>query len=74
MSSFDSEDLMSAARDRTGILLNGAHHARELTSISMNLYTILQLLYGVVQYDSTILYLLKNTSIYAIPIVNYDGY
>jgi murein tripeptide amidase MpaA len=31
---------------KKGVLITGAHHSRELTSISMNLYLLLKICYG----------------------------
>jgi hypothetical protein len=56
------------------MLINGAHHAREMTSVSMCVYTVMQLLFDYVQNNEESIYLLKTTAIFVIPIVNYDGY
>jgi len=34
------------ALERPAVLVNGAHHARELTTISMNTYLMLKFLYS----------------------------
>lgn len=60
--------------DRPAILINGMHHPRELTTLSMCVYTYLKLLFKYVHNDSETVYLLKNTAIFIIPIVNFDGY
>ena len=44
--------------DRKAILLTGAHHARELVSVQMPLYSLLQLLHGLVHQDPETLILL----------------
>lgn len=56
------------------MLITGAHHARELTTISMGVSTIMGLLYGVVHKDAETMYLLKNTAVLFVPIVNWDGF
>jgi murein tripeptide amidase MpaA len=69
---------MTATRDQssnvTSILVTGAHHARELTSISMNMYLALRLIYDYVKKDSYAVRLLENHIIYFIPVVNIDGF
>lgn len=59
--------------NKTAILFNGAHHARELTSISMNVYMILRLIYEYTQGEPTTTYLLTQHDVYFIPVVNTDG-
>jgi len=56
------------------MLIDGAHHGRELTTVSMCVYTVMQLLFDYAQNDEKTLYLLKNTVIFVIPAINYDGY
>jgi len=41
----DGDDWEQKALERPTMLINGLHHARELTSTSMNVYTILRLLF-----------------------------
>ena len=55
-------------------MIDGAHHARELTSISMSVYTMMRLLFGVVHNDYETVSILHQTSIFILPIVNYDGF
>jgi murein tripeptide amidase MpaA len=59
---------------RPAMLIDGAHHARELTSMSMCVYTVMQLLFSYAQGDNDSIVLLKNSAIFVIPVVNYDGY
>lgn len=61
-------------KKRVGILIDGAHHAREVTTISMAYYTWLRLLHGFEHSDPTILTLLQKTAITFIPVVNPDGF
>lgn len=60
--------------NRPGILVNGAHHARELTSISMSIYYILRILYLYAADDLETTQMLKDSIIYVIPVVNIDGF
>ena len=72
--SWDSEfDVMAAADSRPSILIDGAHHARELTSISMVMYTMIRLLHGYLNSDSQTNQILGTSGIYFIPIVNWDS-
>lgn len=67
-------DPISAAQQRPSMLITGDHHARELTTISMGVYTIMRLLYDVVHQDADTMYLLQNTAVLIVPVVNWDGY
>jgi hypothetical protein len=55
------------------ILMVGAHHARELTSVQMGIYAILELLHGYVQGDAEKIELLKRNKYMMIPFINTDG-
>jgi hypothetical protein len=46
------------SKERKAILLTGAHHARELVSVQMVLYSILEMLHGLVHLDPEKLILL----------------
>lgn len=59
---------------RPGLLINGAHHARELTTISMNVYTLLRLLFDYTKGDQQTITLLNTSALYFIPVVNVDGF
>lgn len=67
-------DTRNATMVKPAILIDGAHHARELSSISMSVYSVLRLIYGYVKEDPTTLYLLNNAAIVVIPVVNVDGF
>ena len=67
------QDWKKEMSSRVGILIDGAHHAREVTTISMVYYTWIRLLHAFEHQDPTIKTLLKNTAITFIPIVNPDG-
>ena len=62
--------LSNQTKSSPAVLLTGAHHARELTSISMNIYTILRLLYEYENNDPVVTQLLNNHIFYFIPVVN----
>lgn len=62
------------ALSKPAILINAAHHARELSTIAMTEYVMLRLLFDYVQNDTATLDLLAHTTILVIPIVNVDGY
>jgi murein tripeptide amidase MpaA len=59
---------------RPGMLIDGMHHTRELTTLSMSAYAMVKLLYQYVQGDFKTTYLFRNTALFVIPIVNWDGY
>ena len=59
--------------DRKAILLTGAHHSRELVSVQMPLYTVLDMLHGLVHGREEAINLLKHNRYYVMPIVNVDG-
>jgi hypothetical protein len=39
-------DIETMIKERPGMFMNGAHHARELTTISMNVYIMLKVLWS----------------------------
>ena len=45
--------------DKKALLMTGAHHSRELVSTQMPLYTILDILHGVVHQDSETMSMLE---------------
>jgi murein tripeptide amidase MpaA len=59
---------------KPGVLMIGAHHAREASSVSMCVYTVLRLLYGYVKGHDDATYLLSNTALVVVPVLNIDGY
>jgi hypothetical protein len=59
--------------EKKAIMLTGAHHSRELVSVQMPLYVILDLLHGLVHGDPETLEILKRNQVFVIPIVNVDG-
>lgn len=60
--------------DRRGVFVNAAHHARELTSVSLNYYLLLKLIYNYKNKEPTTIALLQECILYFLPIVNIDGY
>lgn len=60
-------------KERKAILLTGAHHARELVSVQMPLFMLLDLLQGLVHEDPEKLILLQRNKFFFIPMVNADG-
>ena len=50
------------------------HHARELTTITMTLYTLLHVLHGYEHHDVAYRTLLREMAIVFIPLVNIDGF
>jgi murein tripeptide amidase MpaA len=58
---------------KKSVLITGAHHARELTSISMNMYLLLKTIYGYYIKDEQTMSLLNSTNLYFIPMINTDG-
>jgi murein tripeptide amidase MpaA len=56
------------------ILIDGGHHARELSSIAMTVYTVLNLVHDYVREHAETLKVLRSTSIIVIPVVNVDGW
>jgi len=69
-------DFESQVKARPGIFINGAHHPRELTSITMVMYMMLKFLYEYVndvrQIESD--FIEKRAAFFFIPIVNLDGF
>ena len=55
------------------VLIDGAHHSRELVTIKMSFAVVLKLLHGVHYGDLETLNMLRSTQIFVIPIVNVDG-
>ena len=53
--------------------MTGAHHARELVSVQMPLYMLVDLLHGLVHKDEEKLILLQRNKFFFIPMVNTDG-
>ncbi len=56
------------------LLITGAHHAREQSTVSMCVYTVLRLLYQYVHQDPETLYIFNNAAIVVVPVINVDGF
>ena len=54
-------------------MLNAVHHARELTTISQVVYTMMALLHGYEHDNKEYRALMQNGAIIFIPMVNVDG-
>ena len=64
----------STNTNKKAVLITGAHHSRELTSISMTLYLLLDLCYGYVQGNEKTMLMLNETNLNIIPVLNIDGF
>ncbi|EGR34266.1 zinc carboxypeptidase family protein, putative, partial [Ichthyophthirius multifiliis] len=60
--------------NQQGVFINSLHHAREVMSLTMQLYTYAYLIYQYFQGDQQTIDFLKNNVIWFIPVVNVDGY
>ena len=58
----------------SAMLITGAHHARELASVQLPMYTVLRILHKYVQGDEEVRQMLLRHKLYIIPIVNVDGF
>ena len=67
-------DVKSSADSRPSILIDAAHHARELTSVSQVMYTMLRFLHCYMNNDPETKTVLGTSAIYFVPMVNLDGY
>ena len=70
----DPENWEDEAVERPAILIDGAHHARELTTISMVMYQILHIAFNYERNEKYTVNLLKNSVVFVIPVVNIDGF
>ena len=55
------------------MIIDAAHHARELTTITMTVYSLLHILHGYEHHDVAYRTLLNEIAIVFIPTVNIDG-
>jgi carboxypeptidase T len=71
----DTTPFEDEVKRRPGIFVNGAHHPRELTSITMVVYMMLKFLYESVHGNSLSVEtnLLDKAAIFFTPVVNIDG-
>lgn len=56
------------------MLIDGLHHAREMSSMSMCVYSTMNLLFDYARRDPQTINLLKNVAVFVVPAINYDGY
>ncbi|CDW72010.1 zinc carboxypeptidase family [Stylonychia lemnae] len=59
---------------QNSMLITGAHHSRELSSIQLPLLTALQLCHGYYHKDQETINFLQNHKMLLIPIINVDGF
>lgn len=59
--------------DRNSIFLNGAHHAREVTTISQTTTQLLTLLYSFETGDTEVVDMLGKAAIIFLPVMNIDS-
>ena len=57
-SNMNATNWSTIALSKPAIFINGGHHARELSTTSMNVYTILKVLFNYVQNDTNTLNLM----------------
>jgi len=67
---FTQENWEEEAKARPAILIDGLHHSRELTGLSMEIYTLLRLLFEYQKKDVATNYLLREVAIFMVPVVN----
>lgn len=72
----DIEDKEMKCRDKNppSVLMTSVHHAREVVTVTMNLYIMLRLLHGYLHKEASATELLKMHNIYSVPMVNVDSY
>jgi murein tripeptide amidase MpaA len=66
----------SNQNSNSAMMVTGAHHSRELSSIQLPLLGILNILHRYVQNKpgDQVFELLKNHKLYVVPVVNIDGF
>jgi len=67
------EDMKKELASREILFINSAHHAREFTTISVQMYTLFQVLHSWEHRDVAIRKLLKEMAIVFVPVVNVDS-
>ena len=58
---------------RNSALIDGVHHAREMTTVSQSVFSMLHLLYSYERGDQATMDLLESSVVVYVPIVNVDG-
>ena len=69
----DAENWEAELKTRPSIFINAVHHARELTTISQCVYTMMSLLHKYEHGQNEYVKLLKHSAIVFMPMVNPDG-
>ena len=59
---------------RPGFLMDGAHHTREYTTISMAVFTMMRVLHAYETQEPLYRDLLRNNALFFVPVVNIDAY
>ena len=67
------ETFQQKTKRRKSALVDGVHHAREMTTVSQTIYSMLHLLYRYEAGDRATLDLLRSSAVVFVPIVNVDG-
>ena len=67
------EEFEEELKTRRSVLINAVHHARELTTISQIVYTMMTILHGYEQGNQEFIAQMSNGAIIFIPMVNVDG-
>ena len=73
MIKLEADNVLMPGSNRKAILMTGAHHSRELVSVQMPLYMIVDLLHGLVHKNQEKLLLLSQNKYFVIPMLNTDG-
>ena len=58
---------------RNSAMIDGVHHAREMTTVSQSVFSMLHLLHSYERGDQTTIDLLESSVVVYVPIVNVDG-
>ena len=69
----DAENFETELKARQSILIDAAHHARELTTISQVAFTMMNILNGYENGREDYKEMLENSALIFIPLVNPDG-
>jgi murein tripeptide amidase MpaA len=69
----EADEIADPGSRKKAILMTGAHHSRELVSVQMPLFMLLDLLHGFVHNDPEKMLLLAKNKYFIIPMVNVDG-
>lgn len=70
----DSKEMKCKDKNPPSVFITSVHHAREVVTVSMNFYIMLQLLHGYVHKDVSATELLRMHNFYSVPMLNVDSY